>query len=164
MQPALLVIDVQKQFYRDENTAKSLAEAVDCINAAVDLFRAKDLPVIVVQHKDEASGLVPGSDGFELPEALRILPTDRRIVKTRGSAFAQTGLAEDLRSMGVDTLILAGYCAEYCVLSTCRWAKDLDFRPIILRGGLASHSPEHIRFVEEINDIISYGALQAVLE
>lgn len=164
MKPALLVIDVQKQFYRDETTARSLSEAVEYINAAIDLFRPKGLPIVFIQHKNEASGLIPGDEGFDLPDALRALPSDRRIVKTRGNSFAGTGLAEDLRTMGADALILTGYCAEYCVLSTYRGAMDLDFRPILLRGGLASGNPEHIRFVEEISDVISYGALRAVLE
>jgi len=50
------------------------------------------------------------------------------------------------------------------VLSTCRGAVDLDLTPILLRGSLASDSAENIKFVESINDMISYGALKKVLE
>jgi nicotinamidase-related amidase len=35
---------------------------------------------------------------------------------------------------------MAGYCAEYCVLSTYRGAIDLDLNPILLRDALASGS------------------------
>ncbi len=35
--------------------------------------------------------------------------------------------------------------------------------PIILRGSLASGTPENIKFVESISDIISYGALKKLL-
>jgi hypothetical protein len=34
---------------------------------------------------------------------------------------------------------------------------------MLVRGSLASGSPENIRFVESISDIISYGALKKVL-
>jgi hypothetical protein len=50
------------------------------------------------------------------------------------------------------------------VLSTCRGAKDRDLVSIILRRSLASPIPEHIPFVENISDVISYGALKKILE
>jgi nicotinamidase-related amidase len=165
MKPALLVIDVQKAFFElGQPTAQSLEHAIEYINAAIELFRDKQLPVIAIQHMDTEEQLVPGSDGFALPEQLKILTSDVHIIKTYGNAFNQTPLADELRNLGVDTVILTGFCAEYCVLSTCRGAQDRDLTPIILRGALASGSPENIQFVEAINDTISYGALKKILE
>jgi nicotinamidase-related amidase len=69
-----------------------------------------------------------------------------------------------LRNLGVDTVIITGFCAEYCVLSAYRGAQDRDLTPVLLRGSLASSIAENIRFVESISDIISYGALKKVLE
>ena len=63
----------------------------------------------------------------------------------------------------VDTVIITGFCAEYCVLSTCRGAEDVDLTPILLRDALAGSTPENIGFVESIHDVISYGALERVL-
>lgn len=117
-----------------------------------------------MQHMEKEDGLVPGTEGFDLPEALKILPTDLHIVKTYGNSFNKTPLEEELRKLGVDTVIVTGFCAEYCVLSTCRGAEDVDLMPIVLRGSLASGSAENIRFVESINDVISYRALKKVLE
>jgi len=64
----------------------------------------------------------------------------------------------------IDTLILTGYCAEYCVLSTYRGALDLDIAPIIFRGSIASGVRENIRFVESISDIASYHVLKKMVE
>jgi len=50
----------------------------------------------------------------------------------------------------VDTVIVTGFCAEFCVLATYRGAEDLDLTPILLRGSLASSTPENIKFVESI--------------
>ncbi|MGB2964751.1 MAG: hypothetical protein WBB69_12280 [Anaerolineales bacterium] len=66
--------------------------------------------------------------------------------------------------MAVDTLILTCFAASQCVLSTTRGAADLDYIPLIFRGSLADSSPERIRFVEEIHDLISYGALVKFIE
>ena len=165
MKPALLVIDVQREFYKnDAQTAQSLTDAVEYINAVIPLFRVKNLPIICIQHMDEKDKLMPGEDGFELPEGLNILPTDIRIHKTYGNAFNKTSLEGKLHELDIDTVIVTGFCAEFCVLSTYRGAKDLDLTPIVLRGSLASGTPENIKFVESISDIISYGALKKILE
>jgi nicotinamidase-related amidase len=164
MKPALLIIDVQKEFFKfSPTTAQSLHDAIEYINAAIALFRESDLPVICVQHMDEEEKLVPGKEGFELPEELGVLPSDLHIHKTYGNSFNKTSLEDELRDLGVDTVIITGFCAEYCVLSTYRGAQDLDLTPIILRGSLASDTSKNIKFVENISDIISYGALKKAL-
>jgi nicotinamidase-related amidase len=73
-------------------------------------------------------------------------------------------LEDELRARGVDSVIITGFCAEFCVLATYHGAKDLDLKPIILRGALASGNLEHIKFVENISDVISFGALRSFLE
>ena len=164
MRPALLVVDVQKAFFDISATAsQSLNDAIEYINAAIELFRERDLPVICVQHLEEDEGLVPGSKGFDVPDSLQILDTDLHIHKTYGNAFNKTGLADKLQEMDVDTVFVTGFSAEFCVLSTYRGAQDLDLKPIIIRGALASADPETILFVERINDVISYGALRRML-
>lgn len=164
MKPALLVIDVQKAFFEiDAVTTQSLNVAVEYINAAIELFRAKGLPVVSVQHMNQADKLVPGEGGFDLPDKLAILPTDLHIHKTHGNSFNKTPLADELRTLGVDTVIITGFCAEHCVLATYQGALDLDFTPVLFRGSLASGVPENIRFVESIGEVISYGALKKVL-
>jgi nicotinamidase-related amidase len=164
MKSALLVIDVQNQFFKiNQACADSLKSAIEYINAAITLFRKKGLPIFVIQHKSEEENLVPGTPGFDVPESLKIEPQDKRIIKTYGNSFTRTGLAEKLKELKVDTIIVTGFCAEFCVLSTYRGAEDLDFKPIVLKGSLASDNAEHIRFVEEISETISLGALKTLL-
>ncbi|MGD2148071.1 MAG: isochorismatase family cysteine hydrolase [Anaerolineae bacterium] len=164
MKPALLVIDVQEKFFGfSPATAQSLKDAIEYINAAVALFRKQELPVICIQQIDEEEGLVPGHNGFNVPDELAILPSDLHIHKTYGNAFNKTRLADELRGRGIDTVIMTGFCAEYCVLSTYRGAEDLDLTPIVLRGSLASSSLDNIRFVESISDLVSLGALRKLL-
>jgi nicotinamidase-related amidase len=161
MKLALLVVDVQKQFFREDPVVeKSLNRAVDYIKATIQLFRKQDLPIVFIQHSDEDEGPVPGTEGFELPDEFEVLPTDLRITKTYGNAFNKTSLEEDLRALGVDTVIITGYCAEFCVLSTYRGAQNIDLTPILLIGALASGEPKNIRFVESISQVISFGALR----
>jgi nicotinamidase-related amidase len=164
MKPALLVVDVQKKFFGFSSImTQSLHDAIEIINAAITLFREKDLPVIGIQHVDEAADLVPGKVDFELPDELDILPSDLHIHKRYGNSFNKTPLEIELRKLRVDTVIVAGFCAEYCVLSTCRGANDVDLKSMLLRGASASGNLENIRFVESICEIISLGALKQAL-
>lgn len=164
MKPALLVIDIQQQFFEfGPEVAASLNKAVFFINEAIAFFREKNLPIISIQHIDEARGLVPNTPGFELPKSLNIQPTDRCIHKTYGNAFTKTELETVLHDLGVDMVIISGFCAEYCVLSTYRGALDKDFTPALLRGTIASTNPSNIPFVESINDTISLNILKKAL-
>jgi nicotinamidase-related amidase len=164
MKPGLLVIDVQNKFFSySQGCSDSLKSAIEYINAAIDLFRKKSYPIVIVQHKDVEQDLVPGNTGFDVYQTVKLAPQDICIVKTYGNSFNRTELAEKLKELGVDTVILSGFCAEFCVLSTYRGAEDLDFKPIILKGSLASDNADHIRFVEEISETISFGALKTLL-
>ncbi len=164
MKPALLVIDLQKQFFSlNQTCSDSLKSAIEYVNEAILLFRKKDFPIVAIQHKNEAEGLKLGNADFEVHESVKLEEQDLRIIKTYGNAFTKTCLAEKLRESGVDTVILTGFCAEQCVLSTYVGAEDNDFTPIILRSAIASDNPEHIRFVEAISNIVSIGALRKML-
>lgn len=164
MKVALLVIDIQQHFFEfGPDVATSLNKAIYFINEALAFFRDKNLPIISIQHIDEAKGLVPKTPGFELPKSLNIQPTDRCIYKTYGNAFTKTELETVLRDLGIDTVIISGFCAEYCVLSTYRGALDKDFTPALLRGTLASINPANIPFVESINETISLNILKKAL-
>jgi nicotinamidase-related amidase len=165
MRVAFLILDVQKAFFEiDADTAVSLRSAVKTINSAMAVFRKHELPILCVQHRNDSADLVPGRLGFDISDSLDIAAGDIRIVKTHGNVFRNTDCTACLRGLGVDTVVIAGFSAEQCVLSTCRGAEDEGLNPILLRGGLASEKPDRIRFVEEINEVVSLGALSALLD
>ena len=162
MKPALLIIDVQKAFF-GPNTTPSLDAAIQQINTAVALFRKKQLPIFCIQQVEPTEQLVPGEPGFDVPDYLAVLPSDEHIHKRYENSFNQTYLLEKLRGLEVDTVIVTGFCAEYCVLSTYRGAKDLDLTPYILRGAIASGTPDNISFVERISSVMPLESLSEAL-
>lgn len=163
MKPALLIIDLQKAFCKGES-ARQMESAAEYINAALPLFREKALPVVWIQDMDEEDGVIPGVDGFEFITALNPMAGEIRIHKHYGNAFNKTDLHEILKRHDVDTVILSGYCAEYCVVSTLVGARDLDYSPILYRGGIASGNTENRLAVERAYDVISFGALRKFME
>ena len=164
MKPCLLIIDVQKQFVKQSfQTAQSIQAAIEGINAAIALFREKNLPIVCIQNIDEQNNLAPGAADFEVPDELQVLASDLHIHKRYMNSFNKTPLEQHLRELGVDTVIVTGYCAEYCVLGTYRGADDLDLQPRILLGAVAGDIAENIAFVTSISDTISLAALQTTL-
>lgn len=162
MKPALLVIDLQKAYYSPAS-APSMDRAAARAMRLVGAFRAKKLPLFWVQHLDQGDGSLPGLPGFELIEALGPEEGEARIHKTYNDSFHGTGLAELLRAAGVDTVILAGFCAEYCIIASYWGAKNADLRPFILEGGIASEVEAHIGYVESICSTVSETRLGELL-
>ncbi len=163
MNLALMIIDLQKAFCNDQNK-HSMDSACEYINAILPVFRKANLPILWVQHMDEEDGVGPGVEGFEFIDALQPQEGEYRIHKTYGNSFNKTNCMDILNEKKVDTVIITGYCAEYCVLSTYRGAKDHDLTPIILKNAIASPNPQNIKFVEDISELITYGALKKIVE
>ena len=123
---ALLIIDLQKVSYRGES-AIQMDAAVEYIQAALPLFRAQKLPIVWIQQMEEEDGTVPGTEPFELIAPLEPVEGDYHIVKTYSNSFNKTDLHDILQREGVDTVIISGYCAEYCVTATLFGAEDRDY-------------------------------------
>ncbi len=159
MKLALLVIDLQKAYY--EGTSKeSMDKAIDYINETIGIFRRKELPIIWIQDIDEESGVVPDTEGFEFIDVLLDKQEgEYSIYKKYGNSFNKTELFDILKKEGIENIIISGYCAEYCVLSTYRGAQDLDLKPFILQHGIASGSKENLELVERISNLVSYAFL-----
>ena len=165
MRPGLLVIDMQQAFYDSRPAVRPFYEsATRYINAAQVLFEKKKLPVIHIYHQDDEDGLIPGTAGFEFFGQIEKTMNGYKVIKTFGNAFNKTGLLDIVKQEKLDSLILTGFCAEYCVMSTYNGANDLCLNPIVLRGALASGKSEHMRFVQDICELISFDVLKFVLK
>ena len=158
-----MIIDLQKAYYHDE-TKKSMNDASLLINAALPLFRKKNLPILWIQHIDKEDGSEPGKDGFEFIDQLKPDSNEYRVHKRYRNSFNKTNCLEIIKKENIDTVIITGYCAEFCIQGTYIGALDQDLVPILLKNGIASGNSKNIRFIESINEIISFQALKKVLE
>ena len=91
----------------------------------------------------------PGSPGVEIHPGLAPQPGDLEVTKRRVSAFAGSGLDLLLRSLGTETLVLAGLSTSGVVLSTLRQAADLDFRMAVVADCCGDTDPEVHRVLTE---------------
>ncbi|MFO7732545.1 MAG: isochorismatase family protein [Candidatus Aminicenantes bacterium] len=163
MMPALLVIDIQKEYLpiMDE---KDIKPGLEMINHYIKLFRENGFPVIRVYHTDPKNGPAPGSENFKFVESALVNAEDPQIIKHTGSAFKQTDLEKYLQKNGCNTLFLCGLSAVGCVLATYTDAIDLKYNTFILKGALISHNSTLTGYVQEICRTFDYRSLKLLLE
>jgi nicotinamidase/pyrazinamidase len=161
MKPALLVIDIQKAFLPMMSPDKEMA--MEYINALIDLFRKHGYPVIRVYHTSEEYGVTPGTDGFEFPESVKILPTDPKVIKTYPDGFNKTDLDKVIKATGSNTLFLCGLSAVGCVLATWIGAQNLDYKAFMVKKAIISHNAEYTKNVEEIFDAVPYDVVNLII-
>jgi len=160
MTAAVILIDLQKDFFRTEYKDQELADQVardlaQNINRLLDASRECHLPVffLVTSYKADGSDrnlrmkdmgvaiCLQGTDGEALIPGLNPVETDLFIQKTRYSAFFNTNLHEELQSRGIDTLIVAVVNTHACVRTSAVDAFMRDYRVFIPEQCVASYDP-----------------------
>lgn len=76
--PALLLIDVQKK-YMATIPPRDKELAIFFINLLIKLFRKHNFPVIRIYHHNQENGPRPGTEEFEYPESILIIPEDKKV-------------------------------------------------------------------------------------
>ena len=131
---AVLVIDVQMGLFCGASAAFEAEEVVRRINEVTAKARRAGAPVIFIQHDGEAGGedVVPFTEGWKLHPNLEVRRGELVIRKTTCDAFYGTTLEAELRSRGIETVLLMGFATDFCVDATLRSAASKDFSVIVV--------------------------------
>ena len=71
------------------------------------------------------------------------------LTKSRTGPFSTTELGEVLKKRGVETLAVMGISTSGCVLTTVRWASDIDYKLVVLSDCCADQDDEVHRVLME---------------
>ncbi len=140
---AVLIMDYQNRqlsSFTEEFRNEILARA----NAVLDKARSRGVPVIYIEVRR----------GERTPETeihAGITPRSGEpvLTKQRVGPFSTTNLDEMLKEKGIKTLVLMGISTSGCVLSTVRWAADIDYKPVVLTDCCADRDEEVQRVLME---------------
>lgn len=124
-----------------------------------DRFVAADV------RRRTVESLSPGREGQQVWAGLDVQPDDLRILKNRYSALipGSSSLERVLRSLGLDTLLIAGTKTNICCESTARDAMMLDFGVVMVSDATAALSDDEHRAALE-NIIQQFGDVMTVEE
>jgi nicotinamidase-related amidase len=163
---AVLIVDMQVDFFAHARLAQHRAELTANINELTRVAREHDVPVIWVKtefepdlrdaflemRKKAIRVVVKGSAGAGLLPELHVAESDLVLTKKRYSAFFGTVLDSVLTARECSHIIVAGVNTHACIRSTVVDAYQRDLEVILPRGCFDSHDAEHheisLRYLE----------------
>jgi len=142
MKRALLVIDVQNDYFRGRHTITHPAGSFENIQRAMDAAHRAGVPIVLVQHcaiSSVLSEFQKGTPGWQLPEEIVSRPHDLVVEKDLPGSFTNTPLEAWLRAQAIDTVVIAGYMTQMCCDTTARQALHLGFAVEFLADATGTH-------------------------
>ena len=140
---ALLIMDYQNRVVSDvvSDPPGVTHRAASVLQAA----RRASIPIIYIVHR--RPGTDPNSPDSQIHSDVTPAPGEQVFVKSKPGAFSTTGLDVTLREQGVDTLVLLGTFTSGCVLSTVRWAADINYKLVVVGDACADRNAEVHHFL-----------------
>jgi nicotinamidase-related amidase len=131
MRRALLVIDVQNEYFTGRLPVTYPAGSFDNILATMDAAQRASIPIAVIRHGSAAPDspvFRKGSHEWELHAGIAARPYDILIDKEWPDSFHGTGLRGWLTDVGADTVAIAGYMTQMCCQTTASRAWHIGYR------------------------------------
>ncbi|WKZ25880.1 MAG: cysteine hydrolase [bacterium] len=157
MNPALIIIDMQKGFFAKEELNKQRDNLVQNINDLVNEFRNSKFSIVWIKQSmkpdlsdaplgNKKSGKVEVAEGTmdnELLDGLNESDYDTFIIKKRYSGFFKTNLDEVLTQLKPSHLIFCGINTHACVRTTVIDAYMRDYEIVIAKDCVGSYDQTH---------------------
>lgn len=192
---ALVVVDMQNTFCEPGAPAEVPASRgiLDPINSFTRRARPLGVQVVWVLHANTRRGqrsdwdlffenvvsddvrlrtidsLAPGKQSVY--KGLETAPEDLTIIKNRYSALiaGSSSLERTMRSMGIDTVLIAGTKTNVCCEATARDAMMLDFKVVMLEDCCGALSDDEHRaaletFIQQFGDVMTGDEALAALQ
>jgi nicotinamidase-related amidase len=131
MTRALLVIDVQREYFDGALPISYPAGHLDSILQVMDNAAKADVPTAVIRHHqaDPQSPIFRlNSDMWQLHPEVAERPRSILIDKQLPGSFTGTNLEAWLKQVGADTVSIAGYMTHMCCDTTARQAFHLGYK------------------------------------
>jgi nicotinamidase-related amidase len=158
---ALVLIDLQNAIVGMNPVPHAAAQVVENSKKLADAFRVHGALVVYVRvdlndfmklSVDQPHNLgdkpLPAA-GSEIAPSAGFQPGDILITKRHWGAFAGTDLEQQLKSRGIDTVVLTGISTNAGVESTARQGTGLGFAFVLVEDACSSQNAEHHRFAFE---------------
>lgn len=173
---ALLIIDVQKDFWR-EPMSMTLPAYEHNVAALLDLCRRQGIDVIHLRalfRRDQSDwmvkyrllGRIPciaGSAGAEVLPCAAALPQEKIISKQSYDGFFNNELARHLQENGKRYLLVAGLVTSVCVLLTAASAAQRGFLVSLVEDCCADSAEAHGHTLEAYPFVFGRTGLARIL-
>lgn len=140
--PALLIIDIQNDYFADgRHPLVGIERAAETAAELLAAARAAGAVVVHVRHEEasaDAPFFVAGTEGAAIHAAVAPVDGEPVVVKSEVNAFRGTGLDEILRGRGVTDLVIVGAMSHMCVDAGTRAALDHGYGVTVAHDAVAT--------------------------
>lgn len=168
MKPALLVIDIQNDFRKGASaySCEMLDDGlVKRVGKLIELCRQKDIPIVYTQHTINADksnaengepadvrACIMGTEGWKIISELEPKQKDNIVLKHRADGFYESRLAEVLKNLNVDSVIVCGVWTNNCVRATAEAAYARNYKLILVSDCCGANSLVENFSPEQVNE------------
>ena len=158
---ALVLIDLQNAVVGMNTAPYTAAQVVANSKKLAEVFRAAGAPVVYVrvdindflklpvdQPHNMGDKPIPAV-ASEIAPSAGFQPGDILVTKRHWGAFADTDLEQQLKTRGVDTVVLTGISTNAGVESTARQGTGLGFAFVLVEDACSGQDAEEHRFAFE---------------
>ena len=146
MNRALLVIDVQREYFDGALPISYPVGHLENILAVMDQAARCKIPTAVVRHHQpdpESPIFRLNSDMWQLLDEVDQRPRDVLIDKQLPGSFTDTNLGDWLKQIEADTVSIAGYMTHMCCDTTARQAFHRGYKVEFLRDATGTLDVEN---------------------
>lgn len=130
MRQALLVIDVQNEYFTGKMPVVYPFGSLEKILQAMDTAHEHKIPIVVIQHsatQSNAAIFVKNSNGWKLHPEIIKRKYSVLIEKHLPGSFSGTNLDGWLKENGISSVTIVGYMTQMCCDTTARQAMHLGY-------------------------------------
>ena len=140
---AVIIIDFQvgSLGFFPKEIEDGLISRANQVSAAA---RQKGIPVIFLRFQKAER-----TPDTELHPQLVVQSGELVLAKKKSSPFSTTDLDERLKKQGINTLVILGVYTGGAVLSTVKWAAEMDYQMFVLSDCCAEHDDEFHKVLME---------------
>ena len=138
---ALIMVDCQNTYRRGMMQLTNVEAAIIEAQKLLEMARDLKIPIIHIQH--DAGVGSPYDVTAEIGQiSAEVAPKNGENVITKNypNAFIATPLEAQLKALGIENVVLAGFMTHMCINSTARGAFNLGFKPTVVASACATRS------------------------
>ncbi|MEZ2334691.1 cysteine hydrolase family protein [Mucilaginibacter sp. RCC_168] len=169
MKCLFIIIDPQNDFtHKDGNyaTRHGISQINDAISKINLVAAAKHFNTVIVradyqpeQFIQGESMAIPGTFGHEIDARIALQDTTTIVSKPEHSCFSSADFVDMLKKERINTLVISGFLAEYCIEQTALDALASDYRVILVRDAIGTGDDVQYRRVNLFKTLQEKGCI-----
>ena len=131
MKRALLVIDIQYEYFTGKLPVTYPENSFENIIKVIDFANENNIKTVLIQHTnpgEDSFTFKKGTEEWKIHEEILKRKYDKIIEKNLPGSFTGTELESWLKENDIDALVICGYMTQMCCDTTARQAMHLGFK------------------------------------